>query len=804
MLTPYQQLKRFDKSIEELVNYLAADYKLDSENIDVRSRIRQVGTVDCDIEPPPLTHCLNDGLVNTTGSKKNRVGNTKSGYIRYKVASDGNCGYTAFGITRQKAFTLLIEHLDEIKTILKPAILEQLSEEKFGTFLKERKAGDPTTPIHLQTEQHEGYAALPAVIRAFLAYDVSLGRIDAGWAHPLTLQALAHIQKIELHLWRLSPNQALQLHRGAGYDYAIYQPPGGSTQRTDLLFINGNHFERLELVNCENLPDEEPIYPLYSSRSHTTLQNASNASEENNTLLSMPQQTEQTLIAIFQLLLRTYDSWKTLESRRMSHINGDSIQEKLEQLAKTHATNSQAYQSSAEEITAWLKTLETRVDAPDQDAYSKALTQLNQVLGDYQPFTLSLVKSNAQDETFQTRCQRHIDSLETRIATLKGYQKDLATVQSNLSTALKVTGHNQHGWPILEMDKTRSEKVCQPLLDTLSKLFAQLLQFKIDTRPNRSSDFRWASFKNQQAYAFNTRDEKDLFQAHRFFKAFASEFSLHSDNLGVVTEDNHKDEKQSTKHNGKSLAEILNIIQTHMFHPNVTLIHPYYQLANLLFMHALSQPKTNINEEQLRSQLTNNHSIPDDILLTSQQHFYSHLQQKLRPLLKLKDQDCLYLRIANDLTEPLNFKNPETIPRRDLTVLQNNLVEQLKATHHILSTLTFSTLAHSLQQCISNLDHLIKSEEQRIQYIHVILKVQIDLDTSLLYTLYEAHKAIEKTIDYCYEHFNLQDIPDKTVEETKNPWFRSTNHKENVYLKLVLYEYLGINQLSSKTKQNKV
>jgi len=201
------------------------------------------------------------------GSKKNRVGNTKSGYIRYKVASDGNCGYTAFGITRQKAFTLLTEHLDEIKTILKPAILEQLLEEKFGTFLKERKAVAPTTPIHLQTEEHEGYAAFPAVISAFLEYDVKQGGIDEGWAHPLMLQALAHIQKIELHLWRLSPNQALQLHRGAGYDYAIYQPPGGSTQRTDLLFINGNHFERLELVNCENLPDEEPIYPPYSSRS---------------------------------------------------------------------------------------------------------------------------------------------------------------------------------------------------------------------------------------------------------------------------------------------------------------------------------------------------------------------------------------------------------------------------------------------------------------------------------------------------------------------------------------------------------
>ena len=71
-------------------------------------------------------------------------------------------------------------------------------------------------------------------------YDVRDKRIDSGWAHPCVLQALAHLQGIRLRLWQLNGQNELISHP--------HYPVLGAEAlpETNLLFVNNNHFDRLE------------------------------------------------------------------------------------------------------------------------------------------------------------------------------------------------------------------------------------------------------------------------------------------------------------------------------------------------------------------------------------------------------------------------------------------------------------------------------------------------------------------------------------------------------------------------------
>ena len=49
-------------------------------------------------------------------------------------------------------------------------------------------------------------------------------------------------------MWTLGEDNRLMPHRRLGhYDYSAYKPPEAK-KRIDLLYINGNHFERIELI----------------------------------------------------------------------------------------------------------------------------------------------------------------------------------------------------------------------------------------------------------------------------------------------------------------------------------------------------------------------------------------------------------------------------------------------------------------------------------------------------------------------------------------------------------------------------
>ena len=140
--------------------------------------------------------------------------------------------------------------------------------EKFYQYLIKQGALTPETTFETFEENEAHFSKDLAIIQAYLNYDIRDKNVDAGFAHPGVLQALAHIQKVDLRIWHTGENQALQAHRGAGYDYAAYTP-SMTERRVDLLFSNGNHFDLLEFSGYEHgVPDTEAsIFPYIPATS---------------------------------------------------------------------------------------------------------------------------------------------------------------------------------------------------------------------------------------------------------------------------------------------------------------------------------------------------------------------------------------------------------------------------------------------------------------------------------------------------------------------------------------------------------
>ncbi len=192
------------------------------------------------------------------------------GYIRHSVEDDGNCGYTAFGITREQALTLLVNNLgdDVVLSRLRLVVKEQLLQENFWRYLSEQGAISRETAHETIINNIEDYSRDLSVLSAYLFYDIQNKRIDAGWSSPEVLQALAHIQGIELRIKKLEAEGILVDHVAnygelVNYSRDFLNP--GADSRVDLLFINGNHFERLDYIGYEEQDgfpaDDEVVYP---------------------------------------------------------------------------------------------------------------------------------------------------------------------------------------------------------------------------------------------------------------------------------------------------------------------------------------------------------------------------------------------------------------------------------------------------------------------------------------------------------------------------------------------------------------
>lgn len=181
-------------------------------------------------------------------------------YRRYRVAKDGDCGYTAFGITRVKAYNLISRNFSDgvVKTLLTPVVHEQLLLENFVGYLKDRRIIKTEITLDAIKKNMEQWLNDISIILAYLNYDIMEKKIDAGWAHPALLQALAYIQGIKLRIWQLGEDQQLIPH--SRQEYAEYSR-GEAQQELDLLFINRNHFERLELLGVVDGEITLPIFP---------------------------------------------------------------------------------------------------------------------------------------------------------------------------------------------------------------------------------------------------------------------------------------------------------------------------------------------------------------------------------------------------------------------------------------------------------------------------------------------------------------------------------------------------------------
>lgn len=202
-----------------------------------------------------VSHTLSQGVFRINRERKfYKVQNNDQWLEPQPVNNDGNCGYTAFGIMRDDAFTLLSNNITQIQHLIVPAIQEQLVAEDFIQYLQEQRtlSADLLKDFSsYQTAAKEKgmldpvmnnlyhHAKDPTVIQSYLNYDVKDRKVDNGWAHPCILQALAHIQGLRLYIWKLNDHDELIPHP----QYPFYGEHGSYTH---LLFKNGNHFERLE------------------------------------------------------------------------------------------------------------------------------------------------------------------------------------------------------------------------------------------------------------------------------------------------------------------------------------------------------------------------------------------------------------------------------------------------------------------------------------------------------------------------------------------------------------------------------
>lgn len=198
------------------------------------------------------------------------------GYIRHSVLGDGDCAYTSFGITREQAYAFLSDHIDRVGCIIQVAVKSALLTEEFFTYLQKHDAIADDITHDKVVEYIDGYCKDLSIINAYLTYDLKEGRMDAGYAHPSVIQALGDIQNIRLRIWCLDHQGALVPHQLYSEDYATYAPPDGFIETIDLLFVNNNHFERIEMEGYQEGEEPDvpvhPLQPYSNNESHSDIE----------------------------------------------------------------------------------------------------------------------------------------------------------------------------------------------------------------------------------------------------------------------------------------------------------------------------------------------------------------------------------------------------------------------------------------------------------------------------------------------------------------------------------------------------
>ncbi|CAM4393653.1 MAG: hypothetical protein LEGION0398_MBIBDBAK_01169 [Legionellaceae bacterium] len=173
-------------------------------------------------------------------------------FEQHSVASDGDCWYTAFGITRENVYKLISENIYQVRDLIKVPVYEALLLDGFIAYLKENGLMDNSI-IREHLEANDGkllkkYSEDLNIIQGYISYYIRDKKIDASWPHPAILQAFAYIQQVNLYIWEPGDNHQLNPH--AVYPHYVLQ---GEKPRIDLLFTNGNHFDRLVINNTKSI-----------------------------------------------------------------------------------------------------------------------------------------------------------------------------------------------------------------------------------------------------------------------------------------------------------------------------------------------------------------------------------------------------------------------------------------------------------------------------------------------------------------------------------------------------------------------
>lgn len=199
-------------------------------------------------------------------------------FINTPVIGDGDCGFTTFGITREQAIVLLEEYVvtnEYVRDLLKQPLSDVITQLHFINYVKREVLSCPgyvdiankyiaaqqnnvPTQVTLLKQQLELYKDDAILLVSYIHYDIRDKNIDEGWAHPAVLQALAVIRHLKLNIFTPNADSLLIPHE---YYSTIDLTGEDNPQELNLLFINGNHFDRLERLEVEVLESSLKVVP---------------------------------------------------------------------------------------------------------------------------------------------------------------------------------------------------------------------------------------------------------------------------------------------------------------------------------------------------------------------------------------------------------------------------------------------------------------------------------------------------------------------------------------------------------------
>lgn len=193
--------------------------------------------------------------------ESNAVAITPRGYKRHFIPGDGDCCFTAFGVHRQTAYSLLENNLRKIISFIQPLLDAELLMEKFYNYLKAHNIIAQDIAFDVFSNNREQHLKDQRILRAYLKYDIIEREVSNGWGHPGFLQALARLLRVNLRIWEKNSSEQLQPLSEYASHYACYISDDNHPW-IDLLYISNNHFDRLELIGYDSVPQNAVLTPI--------------------------------------------------------------------------------------------------------------------------------------------------------------------------------------------------------------------------------------------------------------------------------------------------------------------------------------------------------------------------------------------------------------------------------------------------------------------------------------------------------------------------------------------------------------